>query len=526
MLPSDSVTARPSSVASSAVLRYGRLAIVLAYVAPRIGLAFTEGSPIFGWRPTEEVSIALGYLRNGFHLFYPQVFWGGSGPGYAEMEFPIVPFFNAILFRMFGVHEWITVALSQVLGFGIVWLVFRFGRYLAGDTAGVAGGLVAAVGPPLIFMTTTGLWPDPPMVLFGALGLYFLARWADAGRPADLWLGSTCVSMAILLKLTALYLGIPVLYLFIKKYGRSFWKAPPTWMAGIGILLPPLLWYLHAYRLALEYHNSFGILASGATKLGSASLLLGGEFYVWVVNKIILYHLTPIGAVAFAIGLVAIVVDRSQPLLLVWLGSVGLATLVAAKGVRGGHYQYLLPILPVGSIVSGVGVARLFDRVGRSAPARKFPQWAVMTAIVGLLALEGGAAWARRRFEVRDRGPDSEVWAKKKITGQVAKNLTAPGSLLIVVDTEMDAETPATSMTPPDVFYFADRKGWYVSLAWLRTERIEELRQSGARYLVVSAQSVSDFKARTADIFAWLSARYRKVLDGDEGIVFDLGETP
>jgi len=492
---------------------------------PRIGLAFTVGSPIFGWRPTEEVSIALNYLRNGFHLFYPQVFWGGNGPGYAEMEFPLVPFLNAILFKLFGVHESITIALSQVFGFGIVWLVFRFGCYLAGEVAGVAAGLVAAVVPTLAFLTTTGVWPDPPMVLFGALGLYFMARWVD-GRPADIWIGSMCVSMAILLKLTALYLGIPVFYLFVKKYGRSFWRAGPTWAAGLGIVVPPLLWYLHAYRLAVEYHNSFGILASGATKLGSASVLLDVDFYVWVVNKIFLYHLTPIGAVAFAIGLFAIIADRSQPLLLVWLGAVALETLVAAKGVRGGHYQYLLPILPVGAIVSGIGAARVMGRVERSAHLRAFRHRIAWAALVGLAALGIGSAWARRRFEMRDRVHDSEVWEKKKITGQVTKTLTAPGSLLIVVDTEMDAETPATSMTPPDVFYFADRKGWYVSLAWLRTERIEELRRGGAKYLVVSAQSVPDFKDRASDTFAWLSARYRKILDGDQGVIFDLGESP
>jgi hypothetical protein len=278
--------------------------------------------------------------------------------------------------------------------------------------------------------------------------------------------------------------------------------------------------------LAVEYHNSFGILASGATKLGSASLLLDVDFYVWVVNKIFLYHLTPIGAVAFAIGLFAIIADRSQPLLLVWLGAVALETLVAAKGVRGGHYQYLLPILPVGAIVSGIGAARVMGRVERSAHLRAFRHRIAGAALVGLAALGIGSAWARRRFEMRDRVDDSEVWEKKKITGQVTKKLTAPGSLLIVVDTEMDAETPATSMTPPDVFYFADRKGWYVSLAWLRTERIEELRREGAKYLVVSAQSVPDFKDRASDTFAWLSARYRKILDGDQGVIFDLGESP
>jgi hypothetical protein len=98
--------------------------------------------------------------------------------------------------------------------------------------------------------------------------------------------------------------------------------------------------------------------------------------------------------------------------------------------------------------------------------------------------------------------------------------------LIVVVDTQNDDRTPQTSMVPPDVFYFADRRGWYVSLAWLTDDEIERLRGLGAGYVVVSGQSVPDFEARQRDLFGLLSRKYRTILQSDDGIVIDLSEQP
>jgi hypothetical protein len=144
-------------------------------------------------------------------------------------------------------------------------------------------------------------------------------------------------------------------------------------------------------------------------------------------------------------------------------------------------------------------------------------------AVMGAVVLFGlNAAWAEHRFETRDRAPDSEVWAKKKTTGLLVKQLTRPEALVIVVDTQMDDVTPVRSMSPPDVFYFGDRRGWYISLAWLTEAGVEHLRNAGAQYLVVSGQSVEDFRTRRADLLKTLSGRYPAVLDDDRGIIFDL----
>jgi hypothetical protein len=503
-----------------ATLNHGVL-LAVVYAVARYRVLFD--APVFGWRPTDMAAIARNFTRNGFHLLYPQVQWGGDGPGYVEMEFPIAPFLTGLLLRLFHYGEWVNLVIPLACGFGIVWATYRFGAYLFGDRIGLAAGVVAAIAPTLVMLTTAGLWADPPMVLFATLGLYLLVRWEREDRSRDLWLAVACLSLAVLLKLTALYIGVPVLYLFVKKYGAAWWKSRATWLAALGILVPPALWYFHAYQLARVYHNSFGILSSGYTKFGSRELLTSARFYTDIARRVFQYHFTPIGSLAAACGFVATVRRRSSPVLLVWLGSIVLLTLVSAGGVLYGHFQYLLPLLPVGCIYAGVGVEWLRDQLEAAihAPATRY---AVATACV--LLFTANTALATHRFEVLDRGVTNTEWHKRETTGRLVNQLTRPGSLIVVVDTQNDDRRPETGMVPPDVFYFADRRGWYVSLAWLTADEIERLRSRGAGYIVVSGQSVPDFELRQRDLFGSLSRRYRTILQSDDGIVVDLSEPP
>ena len=39
------------------------------------------------WRQTDTAAIARNFYYNGFNILYPQIDWGGAGPGYVESEF-------------------------------------------------------------------------------------------------------------------------------------------------------------------------------------------------------------------------------------------------------------------------------------------------------------------------------------------------------------------------------------------------------------------------------------------------------
>jgi len=496
-------------------------ALLAVYLLAHWELWFHLSAPTYGWRPTDLAGIALNYYRNGFHFFYPQVMWGGAGAGHVEMEFPLQPFFTALLYKLFGPHDALSEVAPLACGFGIVWVSAALGRYLFGDVAGLAAGVNAALSPTLVNITSYGMWADPPMVFFGALGVYWLLRWADGESTWRLWAGAASISLAILFKLTGLYLGFVVLYLFVRRYGAGFLRQPTTWLIAAAILIPPVLWYAHAYQMYLEDGNTFGILAAGSLKLGTAATLTDLSIYKSTAIRIAMYHLTPLGFLAFCYG-VYLSVKRRDAFVFVWLAAVALHALVAFRGLRfAGHIGYLLTVLPICNLVGGLGFQAFLAAVRRRLDHRWRP--AVVVPLVGALALIVivNVAVASDRFNNRDLGFEKPLWLGKRLTGFKVAELTRPGSLIVVADHEMDGETPQTWMTPPEVFFYGDRKGWYFTLSWATPERIEDVRAKGAEYFVVSANSLTEYAEKYPELDVYLGQHYRKISDED-GIIYDL----
>jgi len=370
------------------------------------------------------------------------------------MEFPLVPYLTAVLIKLFGFHEALSLVLPLLCGFAIVWTNYCFARRLAGALAALWAGVLTAILPTLVFLTNTGMWADPPSVLFTALGLYYAYRWSESGEAKELWFAGISICLSVLLKLTALYAGIPLLYLLYRRLGPTFWRAKVTWLFGIGVLLPNVAWYYHAYQLAVEYGNTFGIIAGGTMKFGTRDLIMSSFFYKELLRRVFLYHLTPVGTLGFAAGLYKLARTRTPVsiFLFAWLGSIGFYALVAAHGVNGGHYHYFLPFTPVSSIILGIGFAWLLESHERMpAFLRRSP---VLASLALALVFFPNAAYASHRFFGRDRLIDSKMWEQKKETGMLVKQIVRPGALIIVCDVQGAHRTKQTSMSPPDVFYF------------------------------------------------------------------------
>jgi len=474
---------------------------------------------ILEWRPTELASIALNYYRHGFDFLRPQIFWGGNGSGYVEMEFPLLPYAIAWLFRWFGIRDWVALLPTIACGLALPVVVHNFTRRLYTPSAGFIAGILTATSPTWLAMST-GIWPDPAPVLFAALGVYLLAQWTDQARVAEFLLAGVCLALSILLKLTSLYVAIPVVFLLWIRYRSRWWRTPQVWMFAAIVLVPAALWYVHAYRLFLESHNTFGILAGGYSKFGSLDLYLDPRFYAKTLARVVLFHVTPLGLALAALGAVSKAERPTQQIPLVWCGAVLVYFLVAAQGVFLGHYQYALPIVPPAAALAGAG----FDALRRWQRSERLSDVLVSRTVwVPLVALNALAA----NYVLQTRGMDFRHLSEQKMrTGRALARLTQPNTLIVVVDADMNDRTPQTSMTPPEVFYFSDRRGWYRAMSWLTLEAIEDLHHQGARYLAVSANHMRWFRTRYAKLYEQCNGRYLTIADGDDGIIYDLAASP
>jgi 4-amino-4-deoxy-L-arabinose transferase-like glycosyltransferase len=401
-------------------------------------------------------------------------------------------------------------------GLGLVAVVYLFCRDLFDSVTGLLAGLFTAVSPPMTAMSIA-LWPDPPMIFCGTLGLYALTRWARSGSSGAFILGAAAISLSILLKLTGLYLGLPILYLCYVRYGPGFWKQGRVWVLAGLVLGAPLLWYIYAHTLYLEYHNTFGIVTGGFLKFATTQILLDPSFYYLSLGRMIFYHFTPIAFIFFVFGLLGKQSNPLRYLFHIWFLAVIVYFLVAARGVSIGHFQYMLPVVPPGAALAGAGALILLRKIDLS---RWFSRWSANLVLVVLAVLFlAGAVWATYVYQVPKY--TTEEWIHDRETGIAVGQHTPPGSLIIVVDNQMGGP-PEGIMTPPNVFYFSDRKGWYVALSWLNGDLIEQRRRAGAQFLVITANTVLLFEKEYAGAESYLTSRYPVVYNNEAGTMYDL----
>jgi hypothetical protein len=207
----------------------------------------------WSWRQSDVAMIAENFYRHGFRLFHPQINWGGNAPGYVGTEFQLVPFLASLLYICFGVYDWIGRAVS-VLFFAVsVPFFYLLVRKVSNErSALLAVGIYICT--PLSIYVSRSFMPDMASLSLCIAALYLFAEWLECERAP--WLVTVVclvMSLAILVKLPAVIIGLPLLYMAWKKYGARCVVRRELWAFTALSLFLPLVWYVHAYYLSVRH---------------------------------------------------------------------------------------------------------------------------------------------------------------------------------------------------------------------------------------------------------------------------------
>jgi 4-amino-4-deoxy-L-arabinose transferase-like glycosyltransferase len=472
-----------------------------------------------GWHAADYGSIARNYYENGFRFLYPQIDWGGDGPGYVEMEFPLTPFLTALIYGLVGAPDdrW-AVVIPFATGVLTACYTFWLGRLLFGSTAGLVGALLVAVSP--VFVRFTQLtFPEGPLLACSAAAIFYVARWQQAGALRHLLVGAVCASLAVLFKPTALVLGLPIAWLFWLRYRMDALKTPLIYLFGVIVLLPPFLWYSHALNLALTYGNSFGVLfGGGSSKMLRLDLLLQPGFYLKLAARLTLYHLT-LGGMAGVLW--AVVRCRFTPegrTVLIWAAATLASFFVVTMGNDETAY-YQLPIVVPGCLLAGVGLVSMH---------REFTtRMTALSSRLALIALVGlvGTGVVLGTIEHYYRSDYVPFTRPVRISAQALGTVLRPGARIIYSEQQETHQLlpRGQHVTPPFPFYFSGHKGWYLSTEWVTAEELRQLKERGGEYFVVADFGV--FERAHPTLVAWLDDSYARRPLATSWVVWDLMAT-
>jgi hypothetical protein len=424
------------------------------------------------WRQSDTATIAHHFFTNGMNLFYPQIDWGGAGPGYVETEFQLVPWLTAGLYHVFGEHAAIGRLLSLVGMLGATaafWLLAR--RILPPLAARWA--LIAFALSPAFMTYGSAFMPDATVLAFTLLAFVGFERWLATDRNRFLAGATAAAATAALLKPTALQLLI-VLLVWTLLVDRRRLLRPSLIGAAVLAVVPAALWMWHAHELYLEYGNTFGVLSGGDSKIGGVQFWTSAEFYTGNlgIETSLVYGFAALPLAV--VGLWWVLRTRRPVFVFAAVPALVLFYFVTPRysAALGPHYH--LFSLPVAAVLVGTGAAAVAAWL-----APRVPQ--VATRVLAVLAVAAMAVQPALVFaeSMRDESGSFGTCAT------ALDELAGPDDLSIVLTDSLAVDHgAANNYQEPVIFYLADRRGWVLAADQQDPALVHAYEHQGAQYLV------------------------------------------
>jgi 4-amino-4-deoxy-L-arabinose transferase-like glycosyltransferase len=477
-------------------------AIVLLAIGIRL---YHISFPVAGWhswRQADTAAIARNLYQNGFNLLYPQIDWGGNSPGYVESEFQLYPFLVALLYKGFGVDDMFGRLLSVLFSATTVYGLYLLTKKYCSESIALWAAFLYAVVPLNIYFGRAFM-PESAMLMFSVLGIYWFSEWVDGGRVIYFIFALLCVSLAVLLKLPALYLGLPLLYLAYCKYEKKLFKKLSLWLFVFFVFLSAGVWYYHAHQLYLSSGLTFGIWDAGTGKWGNLNTIITAKFYNDVFFKSIAErHLTYAGFVPFVIGLFIHRQTKEEKVFDYWLLAIVVYIIIVARGNQV-HEYYQLPFILPAVVFAG----KAFDKYLSISAFSVSSKARLATSSFFGLCLVGIFVLAYLRYANFMNG-ETESSALFKM-GASVQSLTDENALIVAVNEGN-----------PVVLYRSNRKGWNSSPEDLDSLFLQEKRAQGAKF-IVGEKNIFGNNSRQQTLNRLLS-NYESVVNNSEYFILKL----
>lgn len=295
-------------------------------------------------------------------------------------------------------------AMAMVLG---AWGLFGLARRREGTAVAMASVATFAVFPLTI---RYGRAFQPDALMLGALvaGLRCWDEFEVGNGRAWLVVGGFLLATGLATKIVAASILVPLVAAILRP--RRAWKVA----LAAALIVPALLWYLHAVSLLAEGGGSRASSDNGAIWLRVlfSSALLRAETWTFAARVIGFRGFTPIG-----LGLAIWGLSRyrgGDRLWWVW-GASALASLAILAG-KLHHEYYWLTLAPIVAVEVGRG---LVDLAGRGRRGK-----AVAAALgAGLIAFSG--------FQVRATWRTPEEWAGLPEAAEAVRTHVSPADWVV-----------------------------------------------------------------------------------------------
>jgi hypothetical protein len=403
-----------------------------------------------GGRQADTQTIAMNLTRDGASMLWPQVAWGGDGPGYVETEMQLYTRIIALFMGPFGPAAWIgqLISLLSILGTALVLWNHLGRRYgLTGALVGVLAFLAQRSSPHL----ATVVMPDA-LALFAYVAAWAaFHRYAEEGRLRDLVLFAVIGAISMVQKPTMAQLGVSS-FVLLAMLSRARLKDYRVWVAWAAMVLVLGAYLVHAHNLYLQYGNTFGVLFGQDGKAPHLRHLFMPKVLLGAVLNAVRWGYGPVGVLAL---IALVILRRIEPEHVALAVGNLLVTIIALRYMSqdGGNY-YFAPC----NLLGCSAIASLTHQAARALSGRK--KQLALAALAGALGVLLVRNLQLRHFHAHFVDPQVAALAT---TGKQLSRLTHPGDLVVVRSQHESYDVFwdwPTKQCEPRIFFVSGTHGW------------------------------------------------------------------
>ena len=186
------------------------------------GILQKRPQSIHSWRQCDGASLALNYYQHGMHFFKPEVHLLNSDSGNsgytAPSEIPVLYYFVAILYSVFGYHDYIFRFINLLIFIiGLLYL-FKLGKRVTGSYFWAGIVVTLLFSSPLIIFYANNFLPNSVGLALSLIGWFYFYTYYESGNKRTFFVSVVFFLLAACMKITEL--GGPIIILFLLMADR------------------------------------------------------------------------------------------------------------------------------------------------------------------------------------------------------------------------------------------------------------------------------------------------------------------
>lgn len=468
------------------------------------------------WRQTDCLSIAKNYYEEGMNFFQPALHFQGVAGGRAVSECPILNYTGAVLWKLFGEHEFIYRLMEYAIFMGAVFMLFNtLLRYTGAAWPSFFASMLLLTSPLLAYYALNFI-ADVPALSMAVMSFCLLYRFTRGAPPVFFYLALLTGMLGVLMKASALLpiclvmlTGLSLVLPFPKlRLGESVFRKP--WLPLLAMVLVAAAvigWYLYAVYYN-NYHNNLIFLLTvlpiwdmEETQILSNLKLLFNVHFPLFLNK-------PVFFLVFGMALFVICnLRRIEPLLRwAFLGALAffIFYLLFFFQVFGVHDYYLVNIFIFPVITVFCTIIILYRR-GFFSENPIFSRWFIVC--VSLFSTFHSAAVYRLRTIEDDKMvywfpfiPREEAELAKYLFWSYSNDIKRVENFTPVLRAAGISRTDKVLSIPDQSFdvtlYLMDQKGYTVARQHITSDTtVVERFMDKVKYIVLSDTNLSRERA-------------------------------